>query len=169
MGQPSRRAAHVWRSLPLPLALAVGGGACDELGDGGPPLDFAFYRCRVQPVLEDRCAMPACHGDARRPLAIYARSRLRAIGEPFDAAPLERAEIELNYVRASSFATWPPDAALLADKPLDERAGGSFHRGREMFGGDDVFVTTADPGYQTLLSWIAGELEDPTCDYAGET
>lgn len=48
-------------------------------------------------------------------------------------------------------------------KPLEQQAGGLFHRGAELFGGGDVYLTPADPDFVTLRSWVEGAKEDPKC------
>ena len=48
-------------------------------------------------------------------------------------------------------------------KPLDVNAGGRFHRGREIYGAGNVFLDRNDPDFVTLLSWMQGAKESPTC------
>lgn len=43
-----------------------------------PALDLEFYKCRVEPILDLKCAQLACHGtETDRALRVYARGRLR--------------------------------------------------------------------------------------------
>src|SRR4029077_19745773 len=43
-----------------------------------PALDFNYYQCNVEPILDRGCAMMGCHGTERgRQLRLYARGRLR--------------------------------------------------------------------------------------------
>ena len=121
-------------------------------------LDREYFRCNVQPVLAARCAFPACHGSARRPLSLYAVGRMRyQVGWDRPTEPLTATELESNFRIASGFstATATGDVWLLV-KPLDTAAGGYYHRGADLYGGQDVFLDTTDPDYQTLASWIAG-------------
>ena len=60
-----------------------------------------------------------------------------------------------------------PSGKRIASKPLDVDAGGYFHRGKEIFGGEDVFTDTEDPDYQIIRGWLAGETADPNCVYDG--
>ena len=53
--------------------------------------------------------------------------------------------------------------AVLIDKPLDTRAGGLFHRGRDLFGSDDIFLTRDDPGYRILNAFIDGARAEEDC------
>ena len=49
-----------------------------------PALDFNAYRCNVEPILDQKCAHLACHGqETGRGLRTYARGRLRVSGETF--------------------------------------------------------------------------------------
>ena len=113
-----------------------------------PDLDRDSFRCDVQPVLAARCAFGACHASARRPLRLYAVGRMRfGVGWDRLAEPLSADELEANYQAARGFAAATGgDVPLLLSKPLDPRAGGLFHRGQELYGGDDVFTSTDDPG-----------------------
>ncbi|MEO8549130.1 MAG: hypothetical protein ABI678_04135 [Kofleriaceae bacterium] len=128
-------------------------------------LDREMFRCAVEPVLAARCAFPGCHGDARRPLAIYAPGRMRyAIGWDRPTEPLTDAELGLNYDIAAGFATSSATGTpwLLA-KPLAVEAGGYFHRGAELDAAGDVFASTDDAGYRLLARWIAGETAATEC------
>jgi hypothetical protein len=128
-------------------------------------LDREDFRCNVQPVLAARCAFPACHGTVRRPLSLYAPGRERyQVGWDRPTEPLTSYELDTNFGIASGFAT--PTATgepwLLA-KPLSPSAGGYYHRGSDLVATEDVFLTKADPGYQHLANWIAGETSPPSC------
>lgn len=125
-------------------------------------LDRDSFRCDVQPVLAARCAFGACHASARRPLRLYAVGRMR-LGVGWDrlAEPLSADELEANYQSARGFAV--TDSPLLLSKPLDPRAGGLFHRGQELYGNDDVFTSTDDPGYRLIAAWVAGGTAAADC------
>jgi hypothetical protein len=131
-----------------------------------PELDAAFFRCRVHPVLARSCGALACHGDARRPFHVYARNRLRAFGgEPDRDALLAPDELRASFDAARAFVDADaPDQSPLLMKPLDQRAGGAFHRGAEIFGGGNVFLSADDPERLTLRAWVLGAKEDPSCD-----
>lgn len=156
------------RSLPALLLLATAISACSGdlvKSDPLPELDAAYFRCRVQPVLAKDCGQLACHGDARRYLKVYSRNRLRDGGTEAERnAAFRDAERAANFANARAFTdVRSPAKSLLLLKPLDEAAGGYFHRGAEIFGGGDVFASTEDPDYQVLLQWIDGATEDPAC------
>ena len=42
-----------------------------------PTLDQNFYRCNVQPILDNKCSMLGCHGSDARALRTYSRGRFR--------------------------------------------------------------------------------------------
>jgi hypothetical protein len=124
-----------------------------------PPLDEAYFRCRVQPVLTKSCAAFACHGDARRYFHVFARNRLRLQGTEKDRnLALSDVERAANFEAARAFAEGD---APLTIKPLT--SSGAYHRGAEIFGGGNVFATTDDPDWKTLDDWIHGAKEDPKC------
>ena len=130
-----------------------------------PALDREYFRCNVQPVLAARCAFPACHATRTRPLAIYAPGRERfQVGWDRPTEPITAAELDANFGAASGFATATAtgDPWLLV-KPLATAAGGYYHRGADLFGDENVFVTKGDPGYQIVASWIAGATAATSC------
>jgi hypothetical protein len=149
------------------LPLIVLAGCATELQQPASPiaLDRESFRCDVQPVLAARCAFPACHGSARRPLSLYAPGRMRyAVGWDRPTEPLSERELDDNFRMASGFATaGATGEAWLLAKPLDTRAGGYFHRGSTLYGAGDVFLTEDDRGYQALASWIAGQTAPAGC------
>lgn len=129
-------------------------------------LDREYFRCNVQPVLAVRCSYPACHGSARRPLALFAPGRMRyQVAWDRPKEPLTAAELGQNFAIASGFAsTAATGDALLLVKPLDTSAGGYFHRGADLYREGDVFLSKDDPGYQILERWIAGETAPASCE-----
>ena len=147
----------------LPFALAA--CAVDNAALAPPALDRDYFRCNVQPVLAARCAMPACHGSARRPLSIFAPGRMRwQVGWDRPTEAITPYELDTNFAIASGFTTTTATGEpwLLA-KPLAPSAGGYYHRGGDLFGSEDVFLATSDAGYQTLASWIAGQTAPRSC------
>lgn len=137
-----------------------------------PPLDRAYFRCRIQPVLTRSCSMFACHGadgtsgTNSRYFRVYARSRLRAPGIPeaMRNSTFTSAEYEANFTAAGDLVdVSAPDDSLLLQKPLDQSAGGFFHRGADLYGQGDVFLTKTDPDFVLLSAWANGAKEDPKC------
>jgi hypothetical protein len=149
------------------LAIALAGCVASGLDAPAPAttLDRDYFRCNVQPVLGARCAFSACHGTQRRPFTIYAPGRERyQVGWDQPTAPITPYELEANFGIASGFTTTSATGeAWLLVKPLATRAGGYYHRGADLYGSENVFVTADDPGYQLLASWIAGQAADASC------
>ena len=137
-----------------------------------PPLDRAYFRCHVQSVLTRSCSMFACHGadgtsgTNSRYFRVYARSRLRAAGiaEAMRNSTFTAAEYEANFTAAGDLVdVGAPDNSLLLLKPLDQSAGGFFHRGADLYGQGDVFLSKTDPDFVLLSAWVHGATEDPKC------
>ena len=105
------------------VALAAG---CQDVG-GTVQLgvrDQAVYAREVHAVIEARCGTLDCHGDARRPLRIYAETGLRLRdelrGQPLTPEELATVctgtnEENLPFTRSGStrFATWDNGGASL--------------------------------------------------------
>ncbi|MCC6999967.1 MAG: hypothetical protein IT370_35540 [Deltaproteobacteria bacterium] len=121
----------------------------------------AAFVVTAQPVLTARCANPSCHGNAARPLSLFAVHRHRMdSADTFLDAPLTGAEERHNFLQASAFLLGVDRAAhsLLLTQPLAVRAGGDGHAGVE------VFADTEDFDYRRLRAWAAtalGEEEGP--------
>ena len=145
--------------------LLLAGCAVDNPPAQVGALDRDFFRCNVQPVLAARCAFPACHGTRVRPLAIFApgRERLRVMWDR-PTEPVTQDELDANFTLVTGFTTLDATGEpWLLSKPLATSAGGYYHRGADLFGTEDVFMTKDDPGYQALERWIAGETAQSTC------
>lgn len=103
----------------------------------------------AQPVLAERCANPSCHGDASRPLSLFAVRRHRL--DPRDVyleTPLSDEEVAHNFAQTAAFLEGVSRASdsLLLRKPLAR--DGVAHRGGAVFPDD------GDYGYQRLRAWI---------------
>ena len=162
----------VARSLLVLMALALLGCAQDRIAERRDliELDEHFFRCEVQPVLAARCSFMACHGNDERPLMLFAEQRFR-LGISWDdfETPLTDEELAANFRMVRGFARQgdsQPD--LLVEKPLDTRAGGLFHRGKDLFGQDDVFLDRSDPGFRILRDFTAGARADENCSVQEE-
>ncbi len=172
--RPSARA--VWaRALLGTLSAVACLTACQpdfNVATSPAPLDEPYFRCRVQPVLTKTCAMFACHGadgtsgTANRYFRLYGRSRLRWPDTPeaMRNSMMTAQERTANFVAARALVDVNnPDQSVLLQKPLDQQAGGWFHRGAELYGQGDVFLSTDDPDYRVLSAWVRGAKDDPTC------
>jgi len=155
------------RSVVLVVALALAGGCTqDGLEEPSPPdeLDHPFFRCRVESVLVRDCGFLRCHGSAQRPFRVYAPNALRNdVPRDRRAQPLTADEQDANYASALGFAGTDGKAALLLLKPLDEKAGGYYHRAATFYDRGNVFASSDDEGYATIAAWIAGATEAADC------
>ena len=149
--------------------LAAAAAACVQADldapDTLPEVDESYFRCQVQPVLASSCAFMACHGNDERPLSVYAEQRYR-LGITWDnyEEPLTADELAANLRAVRGFLPAAPgEPNLLSDKPLDTRAGGLFHRGRDLYGDADVFLDRDDPRYQVLRDLPDGKTDEPAC------
>ncbi len=160
----------LWRFIQLGWA-EVGGlflfvaiVGCIENTEVESGLDRSYFRCSVQPVLDESCGFLACHGDVVRPLRVYARNRLRLDADPTDLnESLSEEELDANFTSAAAFA----DEFLLSQKPLDEDADGRYHQGRERYGYGDVFLSENERGHQILRGWLEGRTSHDDCVYEG--
>lgn len=103
-------------------------------------LDYAVFATAVDSILTEKgCDNVSCHGGGIR--------------GTFELSPNTDKDIDLDYEQASlQVNASDPEASPLLVKPLAESAGGVAHAGQ------DFFLSTSDPDYQTILSWIeAGE------------
>lgn len=125
---------------------------------GLPVADRAGFVAEVEPILGVSCANPSCHGDASRPLEVFAEHAHRLDPEWLHRdLPLTEEEHARNFARARSFLVGvaDPDACALLYEPLAPSAGGAGH-------GDAIIVweDTTDPDYGVLRAWIATALEE---------
>lgn len=117
----------------------------------GPETDLDRFIADVQPVFEARCANPACHGSADRPLALYAPRLFRDDeSRTWLDEPLSDEELAANHRRSRAFLSETPSESQLLLKPLAEDAGGCWHEGA------DQFSDSAEAEYHALLDWASG-------------
>jgi hypothetical protein len=156
------------------LALLVHSGCVQaglEATEELPHLDEHYFRCEVQPSLTKSCAFMDCHGNDERPLRIYAQQRFRLGIDWLDyEAPLTTEELAANLQAVRGFVgTRSGYTDLLSEKPLDVRAGGVFHRAAELYGSEDVYLSTSEHGYLRLRAFIEGATAEPDCIPATES
>ncbi len=156
------------RTISLCLLL-LGGSACvqDGISDVAEArqLDAHYFRCRVQPILTKSCAFMDCHGNDERPMRVFAEQRYRLNKSWLDFEdPIEEEELAANLrVMAGFVENTKGQDHLLSEKPLDARFGGRYHRGRDLYGRDDVFLSREDPDYKTLVDFANGAEDAPDC------
>lgn len=153
-----------------------------------PALDFQFYECNVEPILDRGCAQLACHGsETGRALRVYARGRHRIAGETFIepgclsagtphpseecegsiecrcwTLPHSAAEWRRNFDSARGFAL-DATGAPLSDATTSELLTQPLTGGGLAHAGIK-FWRAGDPDYQTILSWLEGAALGRTCN-----
>jgi hypothetical protein len=127
--------------------------------------DEHYFRCNVQPVISTTCAFMDCHGNDERPFRTYAEQKFRLGIDWIDyELPITEEELAANLTMVRGFvAQEPGEPDLLSEKPLDTRAGGLFHRGKDLYWADDVFLSADEIGYQVLREFIEGAEDDAAC------
>jgi hypothetical protein len=142
------------------LVIGVVLAACNSpVVDANPPeLDFDVFQSEVYPVLARDCAFPACHGTRERFFQVYAPGRVRLDPTTELGAAPTMDELMNAYDRARSAlaAADKPENSIFLRKPLEASAGGSAHMGTDAFG-RNVYRSTMDPNWITLLCWARGE------------
>jgi hypothetical protein len=155
-----------------------------DAGDAGlADLDYEFYRCNVEPILDRSCSMLACHGKLSQPFHVFARGRLRndemvpqvntclSPGQPVNLnaegtgtvmcvgwSAHTTAEWQSNFKSARSLMTigMAPDESLLLRKP----SGAVTH-------GGPVILKNGGADYAMIRRWLGGEKYAGTCDPKG--
>jgi len=108
-------------------------------------VDQAVFTDMVLPVLSSEgCDNLACHGGGLR--------------GSFQLSPFDDKDPDFDFRQVSrQLNPLVPEASSILVKPLDPAAGGAVHTAPAAQSG---FLTTSDPGYQTILAWIqSGELQ----------
>ena len=129
-----------------------------------PELGFAVREMKPQPrrILHRDCLAELERGICPAQLR-FGRERLRVTWDR-PTEPVTADEIDANMKLASGFTTLDATGEpWLLSKPLATAAGGYYHRGADLFGTEDVFMTKDDPGYKLLEKWISGETAQSTC------
>ncbi len=120
-----------------------------------PQGDADAFVANVQPVLEDRCADPSCHGHVDRPFRVFGVLRERL--DPtttLPSDPLTAAELASNMRAFESFALDTVEAGqtldecLILRKPLPPEELGAAHVGGV------IFDSTYDRQWRAMYHWI---------------
>lgn len=135
-------------ALVLPLV-----SGCGEIEPGEQAatseLDHEVFKAAVQPILDNRnCSNAGCHiRDKNDPFSGGPGGSLRLFECTAEICTPE--QLRGNHDSAAGMANLvnPADSRLLT-KPLILSNGGIQHLG------GDIFLSTADPDYLALLSWI---------------
>ncbi|MFT3764370.1 MAG: hypothetical protein QM820_02435 [Minicystis sp.] len=148
-----------------------------------PALDVNYFECKIEPILDRKCSMLACHGtETGRALRVYARARLREATAVITAAQCpgsmtgtqctgsdscpcngnhSQKEWQRNFDAARGFALDDNGNALPDQSQSDlirqPVVGGKSHAGIHLF-------KMSDPEYATLLNWLSGTATLASCD-----
>lgn len=151
-----------------------------------PPLDLDYFKCEVEPILDQKCSMLGCHGTEKgRALRIYARGRKRLAGQTLVnpscgtgstasdncdgatwclcAAPHTQAEWRKNFDAARGMALDPHNEPVtstnadLAELLAQPVVGGKEHAGIHLFKKNDA-------QYAAIRKWVAGAKLNAACD-----
>ncbi len=119
--------------------------------------DLESFEDQVQPVLAARCANPSCHGDAERPLELYALHFHRMDSAMLHRdTPLDHDELRANALRVLGVGVGlEPARSPALRKPLAVEAGGQEHVGGALFG------DTGAVDYRSLRSWLEDDTGGP--------
>ena len=146
----------MWGILWMVLLLLLM-SACGQVEPGQETvvgeLDHDVFKADIQAILDNRkCSDGTCHiRDKNDPFAGGPGGSLRLY--ECTAALCTAEQLQANHDSAAGMANLvnPADSRLLT-KPLAESISGVQHLG------DNIFLSTADPDYLTLLSWIQSPL-----------
>ncbi len=148
-----------------------------------PALDYNYYQCNVEPIMDWGCSMLGCHGtEEGRGLRIYARGRLRITGETLPGSagcfaggqtfasetctgsiechcfiePHLDAEWRANYDAARGFALRADGTAIQPGAEEDsELLAQPLIGGGFAHAGIHMFQR-GDARYNTIRDWLAG-------------
>lgn len=135
--------------IALVLLGCVGGG--DEIRV--PDADWATFVSEVQPVFEQSCSNPSCHGADDRPFEVFCPQRHRL--DPDDTwrdTPLTEEELRLGFENARGFLVGierPQDCPLVALPSSPDHASGR------------VFEDRTAPGWAAIFRWVADAGGEP--------
>lgn len=116
-------------------------------------LDHDVFKVNIQPILDNRgCSDGTCHiRDKTDPFAGGPGGSLRLYECTVELCTAD--QLQSNHDSAAGMANLvnPANSKLLT-KPLAESISGVQHQG------DNIFLSTIDADYLTLLSWIQSPL-----------
>jgi len=131
------------------FALAAAVLAAASVSHSAPPLDYEFFKTRVQPIFlqkrdgHTRCYV--CHAEGNNAF------RLQRLSP--GASTWNEEQSRKNFEMASILVNpGDPATSRLLQQPLAPEAGGNvFHSGGRQFASHD------DPNFKILADWVNGE------------
>ena len=133
----------------MTFALAAALLATSSAPRAAPPLDYAFFKARVQPIFlqkrdgHTRCYV--CHAEGNNAF------RLERLSP--GTSTWNEEQSRKNFEMASILVNpGDPATSRLLQQPLAPEAGGNvFHSGGRQFASKD------DPSWKILVEWVNGE------------
>jgi len=133
----------------MTFALAAALLAISSAPRAAPPLDYAFFKARVQPIFlqkrdgHTRCYV--CHAEGNNAF------RLERLSP--GTSTWNEEQSRKNFEMASILVNpGDPATSRLLQQPLAPEAGGNvFHSGGRQFASKD------DPSWKILVEWVNGE------------
>ena len=131
------------------FALAAAVLAAASVSHSAPPLDYEFFKTRVQPIFlqkrdgHTRCYV--CHAEGNNAF------RLQRLSP--GASTWNEEQSRKNFEMASILVNpGDPATSRLLQQPLAPEAGGNvYHSGGRQFASQD------DPNFKILADWVNGE------------
>jgi hypothetical protein len=146
-----------------------------------PALDFNFYKCNVEPIMDQKCSQLACHGTEQgRALRIYARGRHRIDEDVTETGCLQPGTIKnlkdvcigsiecicwtgphtdtewrRNYDSARGFGLSPDGTPIPAGMEATSELLAQPVVGGKAHAGIHVY-REGDADYQIIIDWLAG-------------
>jgi len=148
--RPSRRSL-AWTLAAFAAATLALSASTHPAGAADPQPDFAFFKEKIEPVLQSVCAQ--CHaGKGKGQFALIVHA---------EGAAFPDAEHRVNYTTTLKLLkSGKPEQSLFLLKPLAERDGGVKHGGN-----DRIFKGT--PAYKAWVDYINGVKGEGTSAPAG--
>lgn len=145
--------------VPASLLVAMAGlAACGHEASNSPipvgaTLDCPTFQTTVSPIFDMNIGGRTCSASGCHLVGQSAGGAFKIYANP----ALNSAEMQYNYLVAKAFSnlTTPIDSKLL----LEPLAGAQSIVGSHA--GGDIFSSTADPLYQTILTWISSQVPPP--------
>jgi WD40-like Beta Propeller Repeat len=135
--QGYQRNGEVFETQSVSLGECTSGAGAHLGFDPGKAPDaesFGAFVRDVQPILRDRCAGGNCHGSKQADFYL-------SCGD-------NEAERRWNYFVAVAHADLSASLSEILRRPLSKQRGGTFHEG------GTIFLTTEDPDYMALRTWV---------------
>ncbi len=142
--------------VPFCAALWLGGCGVQvepERITSGATLDCGIFQNTVQPILDLNIGGTTCSASGCHRVGEGAGGAFKVYPNP----ALNSVQMEANYIAAKGFANLndPASSKLLLEPLTGAQSIVGSHTG------GDIFTSTADINYTTILAWIATQVQAP--------